>query len=380
MIRYIFFIACLSLINTHTFFAMHSTRKKNTPLSLDDQLLHFDQRMRINYPDRYQIPWWDNKKKLPFALAYIQKISHDLPDAIANQEVIKKYADNKELLFAESIGILVDVTGNSHYKNVTGDTLKTIQDTYIKKSCSELNELPYVIKKYVMARAYDTINKKYTIQFPKETAVIDIHPDVNLAATADRNNFFIWDLTTLQSHVLAKRALNGGVKFSSNGAQLVTVTRTQEMLQQTTIDIWNSQTRKHMHSIDHHELIQQVTLENKDGGNAQLFILDTTGTACVYRIDHTKSCLTTSIETGITRIMGIDSNLHYGGCYEYYHQTKCLTKKNIPFYLCKRAIKNTQNQPSLEKIKRTSLYLSLTPYEQTLIEKKLKERSEELKI
>jgi len=298
---------------------------------------------------------------------------------IANDEKIEEYTQKTDSLLGKIIKILIQQTAHLHYEQVTCDTLPTINNPHAQQPSSALNNLPLSVRTYVMTRAYDNINENFEwIKISPNVDDIDIHGTANLVATANDvdGTFHIWDLTTRTAHTLSKKSVDGTVKFSSNGSQLITGTLHQKKPLAIHIDIWNCHTKKITHTIERSQVLSYWYLENKSDNSSTLVLIDGEGSLLLYTIkENTPPMCSEYIKMGIKNSL---PSITHNGDYGYNWDNSWLYKKCTAYYLCAQAIQNTTKKESLPNTKTASLYLSLTPYEKNGIEKRLKEKEKEL--
>lgn len=243
------------------------------------------------------------------------------------------YKKNKS--FAQAI----DYFGRLAYKNlhiVTCDNLEVIENPISPQPMEELNLLPLSIKEYVMFLLRDQIKREYKICFSlgEKNKIIsfDICPYTDLAATSSTNgNCCLWSLKTGQLYyLLPEHNRVDKVQFNYHGTKLTLITRSDAGDRQL-IKIYDLQTIRLWHAI---EPIKRIDIFAQQANRDY-----------IQKGNYLAECRRT-----------FDESILY------------ITKYNCTnLALCERAIANTNNQQSLQKLWSLSSYIELTPIEKGII-------------
>jgi len=337
---------------------------------LDEQFVAFEGKLLDEFGGLNGQP---RKKKLDACL-YFARVKTDVPEIIADPETIKKYSESEKTFFSNAINVLKK-RSLDRYSNVTSDTLAIINNPIATQSCSILDNIPPVLKTFVMDYAYQNIDATpyKCLEFPQNCRNIDYHHTTHLAAITHNDTFQLWDLKTGENYIFPKRACMGWVRFSDNGEQLITALLQQKEPEVIHIDIWDSITKKLIYTIEHPQLIKDCILHNTPTKQI-LYIFDEDNKLFRYTIK--KDSFPVLSEKVCTLIR--DFYPHYSGRINYELSSGTLFKKCIPYFLCCKAIENTTNKNSLQKVRVAPLYEQLTPLEKDLIEKEIVQKAEKL--
>lgn len=342
-------------------------QKKNSKKSLAEQLALFDAEIdaQVHRQDSLTADY------------YFAQLARNIPEIFAEEKTIEKFAQNTDSLFGNSVQLYVEQAHVNHYKKVTCDTLATITNPSVQQPLKILNNLPIPLKKYIMQKGYDEINESYScFELSDNINSFDINSKAHLAATSNNHDclFQLWDLTTKRAETIPKKSVCGGVKFSSNGDQLITVTLAQTNATTVDIDIWDTLTKSLIHTVQTPTLLNYFSLENESTEFSTLILLDQTSNLSLYRITkNAPPALLLSVKTQISSIQPIKLWGNYSLARN--PQKKLVIKKKCTaYFLCLQAIRNTERKESLENIYATLPYATLDQQAKQLINAKIKEK------
>lgn len=334
-------------------------KKPIVPQSLDEKFDIFEQNMLNEFGGLNGHP----KKKYLNAYAYFQRAQADIPEIIENQFLISMFSREENTFFPNAIRVLRELFLD-RYNNVTIDTLARIHKSI---------EVPRSIKKYII----DTIpyESYKCIEFPRNCHISDFHGNTDLAATIENDLFQIWDLKTGEKSFLPKKALSGWIKFSDDGLNIITATLYKEEPKIIHIDIWDSISKKLIHTIVHSTLISRIIMQTEATKDKTLWIFDAYGISIYILKKDLPLAFCSRMNLGI-EISFDGARPNTDGDYKLSGST--LSKKCLAYFLCSKAIQNTTNKDTLQKIRSVTIYEQLTPLEKNLIEREIAQKAENL--
>ena len=357
--------------------AVNSRTNARPQLTLDDQLLHFDQKMRIDYPTYTEREWWLNKENKFLALSYIRKIQRMLPEVVENTKI---YALDTDSLFGQSLHNLINTVGKDYYATITTDILHN-RKTDVHNRALKRYLFNQTIEKHIKKNALYNISALCAIQLAHDTESFDLSHSGNLAAVATKSGeFIIYDLKQYELlKILPKRAVQGGIYFSNNDSYCVTVTAAQEQPVKVDIDIWNIDTSTILHSLQCNQLIQKIRLLLVECSSKKqvfkLLLLDDQSILFSYFSDSEKITWRPMKEeddyysfTKKKMWLPCTSPKRYNIFYTFCNHTKTLTKRCTFLGICMQALSEATNRNNLENIQKASIYPSLTPFEKNIFD------------
>lgn len=348
--------------------------KPITPQSIDEKFIAFEQKVLDEFGGINGHP---RKKKLT-DYDYLELAQRDIPQMFLDIETIKKCVLIEKTFFRKVIE-QYQTEILKHYKNVTSDTLASINNPHYNQPISHFNDLPLGFKKYIMDCAYLAVSPipYKCIEFSKNCRYIDFHDIPELAIAAHDQEFHIWNLKTGNYTVLAKKAVHGATKFSNDGKLFITVTLHQKTPKKIIhLDIWDSFTQEHIRNISSSRSIRSVILENKPSGDKSVWIFDEKNGLTLFILKADGSCMKQKTVTNIEKFYDCSHNIIKRGNYELSGHT--LSNTCIAYAFCLQAIKNTTKKDSLPNIKIAPLYEKLTPLEKDLIEQEMIQKAQNL--
>jgi len=284
---------------------------------------------------------------------------------------------NKNSLFQRAIGHFYRLA-QKNFDNVTCDNLAVLENPQLIQPVSQLNGLPPTIKEYVMNCAYRSIGYKHTITFSEKNDDInnvDFYTHNHLVATASCNGKFrLWNLATQKMACeLTEPSVNGYVKFNNQGSLLATATNPQKG---TVVQIWDVSAQKLMHTIQQKSPITYLDFLRNTSEN----ILVTFGAeTSLYMLKENTEPIYLGSSTMLRKPAAEGyRDYHLSGNYCEPIRTRGLAcyvmKQCRDLYLCQKALENTYQRDSLDKVTKTILYKRLTSHDKDMIDEQLKQK------
>src|SRR5579871_4543652 len=152
-----------------------TTIKTTEPKSSEQQFADFEQKIKIEY---------GASSLLTKALysCYFEKAQREAPAIIASDEMVKKFSLIENSFYAKAIENLI-TQAQSHYENVTCNTLSTINNPHVSQPSSFLNKLPFYVRAHIMRCAYESLDMGYAVvNLPKNYTRSSIRNKTHIAA------------------------------------------------------------------------------------------------------------------------------------------------------------------------------------------------------
>ena len=354
-----------------------SQRIKELPKeALEKRLLEFDHKIQESNNRR---TWWKafiEGDKLQ-ASNYIASLEKEIPDALATEETITKLILNKNLLLGQAINQLINGPAYNHFKNVTADTLADI--TNPKTSHFTRSPLPYVVKKYVMNRAYSNITNQEKFNLPLKNKICwaDIHATSNLLATAEtEGSFTLYNLSTLQPKIIFPEKSKGGyVKFSEDGSLLATVVVTTNDPIAIDLKIRDTIFGNCLYSFTINCRISAIQINKTSENKFSLSIITPRYIHfCIVEDNKMQPPIDVPIGTPAPYYFTDAKGYTFPPLNNFDYPIQKLASAS--YILCNNAIEKTKNKSSLPQIKNSSAYKLLSILEKQDIDAKLNQKTE----
>lgn len=298
---------------------------------------------------------------------------------ITTKTVFATIADNlyqKNNFFNKAINHCTQLAC-TNINNVTVDTLDIVNNYQERQPTEQLNNLPLLIKKYVMSRVWNGIKTNYQLRFkhPQRVYVYTLCPTRNiLVAHCIDKHLHLWNFNTGQKiDTLAEEKYLGALSFNNDGSQLATAAYYNNNI--SLIKIWDITSKKIISTFTQEDFVYHIEFLKDTSQNTLVAFTETKGNKKIlnlYTFDsNTKPTFSGTISSAEQSIDNCDSYKNYEiNVDENDRSIALLTKKNCPaLYLCKRALNNGV-QTDACFIYKSETFSQLTEFEQKIIKKK----------
>lgn len=188
---------------------------------------------------------------------------------VANVPQLLNLLYNQNSFFEKAVNYFTQLA-HTNAANVTYNNIDTIYNPESDQPVEQLNQLPLLIKKYIMSRVYDN-QATYTMDIPHLTTIIlcQICPKAHLLATYSKEKIlYLWDLQTgerLAAFSQEKDPSLTILQFNEDGSKLCTVgcgTSTKDHDEKSLITIWHPQQHRVAHQMIHDNHVYHIDFIN----------------------------------------------------------------------------------------------------------------------